>query len=209
MIQLDSKPTDIDFKQHSTTKDLAGKKFGRLTVLYLAGYTRKRRAAWMCLCDCGNQKLVRHGCLDTIYKPTRSCGCLLKDIGRAKCAKINSKLIPGRAGYNQVYCNYKYNANKRKYNFQITEFQAKELFIGNCFYCDAPPLQGTDEFRYNGIDRVDNTIGYVEGNCVACCGRCNKAKHVATIEEFKDYIKRVYNNLWKLEEHASRVMSCV
>jgi len=53
-------------------KDESGKKFGRLIVMDYA-YTKKNRAYWNCICDCGNKSVVdgirlRGGI-------TQSCGC--------------------------------------------------------------------------------------------------------------------------------------
>lgn len=33
-------------------------------------------------------------------------------------------------------------------------------------------------------------------NCVPCCAKCNYAKHTMTIEEYKKFIKQVYNYLF-------------
>ena len=38
--------------------------------------------------------------------------------------------------------------------------------------------------KRNGIDRLDSTQGYVNGNCVTCCGRCNEAKMSEDLSEF-------------------------
>jgi hypothetical protein len=54
-------------------KNLAEQRFGRLVVLGYAG-SRHRIHRWLCLCDCGNQKVVRADCLTS--EQTRSCGCL-------------------------------------------------------------------------------------------------------------------------------------
>lgn len=58
-------------------KDITGIRFGRLVVVqrsanYASGGTR-----WLCLCDCGNKKIIgktnlQNGC-------TQSCGCLQKE----------------------------------------------------------------------------------------------------------------------------------
>jgi len=29
---------------------------------------------------------------------------------------------------------------------------------------------------YQGIDRINNNVGYESGNCVPCCNICNRAK---------------------------------
>ena len=55
------------------TEDLTGQKFGRLTVLSFSEYI-KRRAHWNCLCDCGNEKVIRGSSLKSGH--TTSCGCL-------------------------------------------------------------------------------------------------------------------------------------
>lgn len=73
-----------------------------------------------------------------------------------------------------------------------------------CAYCGAAPTLHEHELQYmqktkapwkhNGIDRVDTTKGYIEGNVVPCCCTCNYAKHTMTVPEFKDWITRIYNN---------------
>lgn len=57
-------------------EDLVGKKFGRLTVLSFdrseGGYS-----FWRCICECGNEKVVRAGNLR--QGTVKSCGCLAKE----------------------------------------------------------------------------------------------------------------------------------
>lgn len=48
-------------------------------------------------------------------------------------------------------------------------------------------------FVYNGIDRVDNSVGYVLSNCVPCCSTCNRMKGTMSSEEFKEKIKLIYS----------------
>ena len=50
--------------------DLTGQKFGRLTVVGLAGRNPVR---WQCLCDCGQCKVVR---VDSLRSDTKGCGCV-------------------------------------------------------------------------------------------------------------------------------------
>lgn len=57
--------------------DLSGKKFGKLLVVSRAEniITPNGRAhvAWLCKCDCGNEKITRGDCLTNGH--TTSCGC--------------------------------------------------------------------------------------------------------------------------------------
>lgn len=39
-------------------------------------------------------------------------------------------------------------------------------------------------FTFNGIDRLDNSGGYVSGNIVSCCQRCNMAKGKMSAGDF-------------------------
>jgi hypothetical protein len=50
------------------------------------------------------------------------------------------------------------------------------------------------DFVYNGIDRIDSSIGYVEGNIVPCCKACNMAKNTMGQDEFMLWVERVYNH---------------
>jgi hypothetical protein len=49
-----------------------------------------------------------------------------------------------------------------------------------------------DEFRYNGIDRIENTKGYSIDNCAPCCKICNNSKSTLSKEEWFYWIKQVY-----------------
>lgn len=53
--------------------DLTGKRFGRLLVIKREGKIGAH-AAWRCICDCGNETIVRGDHLR--HNKTRSCRCL-------------------------------------------------------------------------------------------------------------------------------------
>ena len=57
---------------------IAGKKFGRLTVIKLAYVKKGRGAFWLCKCDCGKNKVVCSGSLRSGM--THSCGCLKREM---------------------------------------------------------------------------------------------------------------------------------
>lgn len=58
--------------------DLTGQRFGRLTVVSLAGRTKDGRAKWLCQCDCGNMHIARGSHLRS--GNIQSCGCYRKEV---------------------------------------------------------------------------------------------------------------------------------
>lgn len=68
--------------------DLAGKKFGKLTVISRGPDTNRKNKAprWYCRCDCGNPelKLVEGGDLRSKEEPTLTCGCGGEGVGGTK-----------------------------------------------------------------------------------------------------------------------------
>jgi hypothetical protein len=68
-------------------KDLTGQRFGRLVAKTWAGHDPRYpcnpyAGQWICLCDCGNYKVVLESALK---RGTRSCGCLARE-GLAKAS---------------------------------------------------------------------------------------------------------------------------
>lgn len=53
--------------------DLAGRRFGRLTVEKRAPSNQARATQWHCLCACGKRRIVRAQSL--LSGVTKSCGC--------------------------------------------------------------------------------------------------------------------------------------
>lgn len=86
----------------------------------------------------------------------------------------------------------------------MTYDEFSTLITSTCHYCGVEPSNvlkvpygGGDYevFTYNGIDRVDNLLGYIVGNVVSCCHKCNWAKKDMTTEEFYIWVKRVYDTI--------------
>src|SRR5712664_3390207 len=74
-------------------RNLAGAHFGRLTVLRLAGFTKRKTkdgkwrsgsAIWLCLCECGTAKDIRGASLTARARGTQSCGCLAHELAAAR-----------------------------------------------------------------------------------------------------------------------------
>lgn len=65
--------------------DMTGKKYGRLTVIEMAGRNKHNQRLWRCICDCGNETEVIGYSIR--YGDTLSCGCLKKEL----IASVNMK----------------------------------------------------------------------------------------------------------------------
>jgi hypothetical protein len=182
-------------------EDLTGQRFGRLVCVNITDKRNKSRAAyWNCLCDCGNYKLI--GIRALKQGNTRSCGCLQIEIQKRRLSgnKIGRK-TQGQSGFTQLYTGYKQNAKRKGNEFSLTKEQFRQLVTSNCFYCNRPPNQVRNpmgvtniskdtlehgKFIYNGIDRKDNSIGYIIDNVIPCCMRDNYIKGSKfTVEETK------------------------
>jgi len=152
----------------------------------------------LCQCDCGIIREV--ATYDLVNGKTKSCGCYSVELIVARSTKKGFLAL-----YNQIYTNYKKGAELRNLQFNLSFEEAKYFFDGNCFYCGCKPAQiwkgnkrkfvDTSGFMYNGIDRINNNIGYVMENCVSCCGRCNFSKGTLSYNDWIEMIISVYNNL--------------
>lgn len=173
--------------------------FGRLVVIRRTyDSNNKKNIMWECLCECGNFKDVSTSSL--MRGDTVSCGCFKKD--RAKDLHINrkTKLPLGDSARNHLFYRYKHEAKTRGFVYELTLEDFMELTKGRCYYCDVSPKQickphKTGEYIYNGIDRIDSSLGYFKTNCVSSCGVCNRMKMDLTVQEFKDKLKAIYENL--------------
>jgi 5-methylcytosine-specific restriction endonuclease McrA len=80
---------------------------------------------------------------------------------------------------------YKGTAARKGREYALTDDQFIALVLADCTYCHASPNP------LNGIDRVDNALGYTEGNVTTACRQCNVAKGTLSIDEFRAWAQRV------------------
>jgi len=176
--------------------DLTGKRFGRLIVIERSGSDKRGNSMWLCKCDCGTEKVIRGEKLNS--GQTKSCGCLMREL-------IGRKLPFGIANMRAKIRAYKKRAKARGLKYNLTEEQFAEITQKNCYYCGAKPnniskdSKSYGEYIYNGIDRIDSNKGYTIDNVVPCCKICNIAKGVLTMQEFREWVIRIYNNLKKIK----------
>lgn len=105
---------------------------------------------------------------------------------------------------------YKSNAKKRNVKFDLEYTDFEKLINGECYYCGDVKSnklikKNYKPFYYNGIDRVNNEIGYTKENCVSCCEFCNKAKRNITIDEFYNKCYKIVNKKIELDEKYFKI----
>jgi len=70
-----------------------------------------------------------------------------------------------------TYTSYKKSGNTRNIEFALSEQEFMALVKQSCYLCGIQ-----SDTNHNGIDRFDNSKGYVISNCRPCCGHCNLLK---------------------------------
>lgn len=198
---------------------MIGQRFGKLTVVawsHATKYRGKNKEHWLCRCDCGNEKVVLEFSLK--YNHTKSCGCNKIEGGRKAAKKLlapDPRLVSAR----NIFNHYK--------DGNLTFEQFLRLSQKLCHYCQSDlsnsynrysgkrskntTLENIDAgiFRYNGLDRIDNTRPHDLDNVVPCCKICNSAKNIMTLEEFKNWSLRVYKHFFGQKETDSSKLESV
>ena len=143
--------------------DRTGQKFGRLTVIERVYLPGKKRAWWLCRCDCGNEKIVSSDSM--VQKCVQSCGCLQKERIRKRHGYTThsgaSRLYHTWSGMIQRCTNkndkYYYNYGGR--GIKVCDDWKKD-FVS---FKDWALENGYSEDLF--IDRIDNDKGYFPDNC--------------------------------------------
>ena len=87
------------------------------------------------------------------------------------------------------YKKYKMRASERSIDFMISKEFLEEKTKESCYLCGKMPSQT----HKNGLDRMDNTVGYIEDNCKSCCGNCNYIKRDNTYDAFMNKCMLIYH----------------
>lgn len=174
---------------------LSGTKYGSLTLQ--SEYRKKSRGLkvirqdilWKFICDCGNIVWSR---FDSVKRGhTKSCGCTKGH---------HNKIEYGLAAKRRLLRRYKMDSKKRSLLFELNFEDFIHLTSSRCSYCNKQPSNvipadgGNGNYLYNGIDRIDNSIGYFKDNCQTCCTLCNNAKKNMTHDEFLELVSMIYRN---------------
>lgn len=132
-------------------KNIAGDKFGKLTVLSIAkrghGYVQ-----WNCICECGNKAIV--GTSNLVRGVTKSCGCMKKSQKGLSRDPLYSTWISmlARCHDKSNFAYHYYGARGIKV---CREWHDYKTFVNDM----SPKKDGCT------LDRIDNNKGYSRENC--------------------------------------------
>ena len=85
------------------------------------------------------------------------------------------------------YTIYTRSSKHRNIHFELTVDEYKSIAQNPCYYCGTV----NEKRGFNGVDRVDNSIGYNTDNCVACCSMCNYMKGTISRDNFLRRIEHI------------------
>lgn len=85
------------------------------------------------------------------------------------------------------YSKYKLNAGQRGHVFELSREVFDAMTETPCHYChrDITPN------NKSGVDRLDNDVGYIVANTVACCTECNTMKNSLSVADYVGTCVRV------------------
>lgn len=206
-------------------KNLIGIKFGRLTPLFPVKRPNKNHKHWLCLCDCGNLKVVLPSNLTSGY--IRSCGCIRSETTRAHITKMNhSRKLDLRNkvfGYLLVL-DEEPEIKENTYHYywkclcrncgKITKIRSDSLTSGDviyCNYCNKNISQGERKIasilKENNINFISqksfDSCRFPDTNFVAKFDFYVNNKYIIEFDgrqHFKDY-GNFYFNVPKIQEH--------
>lgn len=133
-------------------------------------------------CNAHYRRLLRNGTHE--YKYVRD--------GKSKeRSPLRKKKWRSAHPFSAIFSSIKGSAISRNKAWSLTQQDVIKFVMQPCVYCGRIPISHKDR---NGIDRIDNSRGYIFDNCASCCRTCNNAKGTLTIEEFKVWIRRIFHH---------------
>lgn len=173
--------TKYNIKPYTNTPSLPIKTNPYLINPIIIGYVedgvkKKKRSVIQATCNCGKTILTRM----SHYSKLKSCGCRLSR--KSTNTFTYDKYVPYVDSLSNKFNMYLKRAKSRGIEFAITLEDFKNLISNPCTYC---------QYSETGVDRIDNSLGYVKGNVTSCCKYCNRAKHEESEENFLKWLNHV------------------
>ena len=126
----------------------------------------KGRSMWLCKCKCGEEKIVIGSNLTN--ESSKSCGCLQKETKNSQWTGVGE--ISGGYWYEHVIRSANGSKGRKEKECNITKEYMWDLFLLQNRKCALSgielsfPNHGKDSSYTASIDRIDSSLGYIEGN---------------------------------------------
>jgi len=86
------------------------------------------------------------------------------------------------------YNTYKTRANNKSLPFELKKDEYDGIVNSQCYLCGRKSY----EKHKNGIDRIDNNLGYIMSNVKSCCGSCNHIKKDLELDELFNKMNEIF-----------------
>jgi hypothetical protein len=139
--------------------NLAGHKFGRLSVIKYIGSDKQRGAIWRCVCDCGKRGSFKAANLNK--GKTRSCGCLKRDEFLARITTHAATSTPEHV----AWINMRARCSRSSHP-QFKDYGGRGIKVcrrWNKFESFLDDV-GCRPSRIHSLHRIDNNSGYRPDN---------------------------------------------
>jgi hypothetical protein len=161
--------------------DITGQRFNKLTAIRPTNRRSYKNVIWLCVCDCGNETLVRQQ--DIVNGHTTSCGCTRNEnaremglaAGRWPGRSTSGVPISGTSEYRQ-FNRRKYRALKK--NAKIGKFGPGDIDKkfqewGNaCIYCGSK-----ENITVDHLIPLSRGGDHSLSNMIPACFSCNASKN--------------------------------
>ena len=181
--------------------DFTGQKFNRLTFIAPTNDYYRGRIIWQLQCNCGS--VVTAIPNDVVRGHKKSCGCFHREQA-TKVGLQSRKYDPMESSARKIW--------QIVYHDGDIDFATfLKLTQQDCCYCGDSPSRTQNEgnqrktassfqlekgdFTYNGLDRIDSSMGHNKDNVVPCCWTCNMMKNDLGKGYFLQHIAKICKHL--------------
>lgn len=167
-----------------------GDKFKHWTIIDGPFRNKHRSLLWLCECDCHRTKKYFQG--NALVKPNGNFQCQKCSVPTRIETFLDTK---GRIGNLRQgkFSKIQRGAKARNIECLVTKEYLNNLFIKQNGIC-AITGDVLPDINKASLDRLDSSLGYIEGNVQWVTVQANESKHVMTMAELITFCKKVLNH---------------
>lgn len=170
--------------------DITGEKFGKLTAISKVEGSRN----WLCICDCGNEKIANVSRLRS--ENTRSCGCLYTD-SRLNQVELIAKSRRVAQGFPEDFQISSFNKLERgKTKPLVARVLKRDGFC--CAWCSSERQDIVIDVHHLVPWAVSKELRFETSNLVCLCKECHlkvhQGKHTGPVNEIMTILLQGFVN---------------